>query len=86
VLCRAVLCQEFMVRLSEVVQPKPASLTNYRRMHDPCNTPELQVQPDTQLSRVAFYEQVQVSVAGRQQGLGVGSPATCTHCLLLTSA
>lgn len=75
VLGRAVLCcacQEFMVRLSEVIPPKPAALTNYRRMCDPCTTPELRVQPDKQLSRVAFYKQVQVGMIVCVGGRGVG--------------
>lgn len=49
-----------MQRLSEAIQPQPASLSNYQRMKEPCVRPQLQVQADKQLGRVAFFAQVQV--------------------------
>jgi hypothetical protein len=74
----AVACasQTFMQRLSEVIQPKPASLSNYRRMCEPCVRPQLQVQADKQLGRVAFFAQVQVRHLPLRTVLGASVPAT----------
>ena len=51
-----------MLKLAEEVSPKPASLTNYLRMREPCAAAPLQVHQDKALSRVAVFRQVQVGV------------------------
>lgn len=49
-----------MERLAQVISANPASLTNYTRMKEPCAQQPLQVHQDKPLSRVAFFQHVQV--------------------------
>lgn len=60
--------QTFMRALAAAVKPRPASLSNYRRMREPCVAPKAEVQADRQLSRVALFRQVQVGLWGWMDG------------------
>jgi hypothetical protein len=80
--CPAALCglQLFMAKLAEVVKPRPASLSNYRRMCEPREVPPLQVKPDKQLSRTAFFRQAQVSC--QTANFQPDCPADAAYCTL----
>jgi hypothetical protein len=77
--------QAFMLKLAEAISPKPTSLTNYRRMVEPCAPTQLQVHGDKKLSRVALFKQVQVGVANlgpNQDGFVCGASdreGLCSH-------
>lgn len=57
------LLQAFMLKLAEVLEPKPAALTNYLRMKDGlCASEELEVKESKPLTRSTVYKQIQVSL------------------------